>query len=249
MVGLLQTRVALPDAETRIDLVAAPSTLRLCVTLQMVKGFIQFDWSDGGGTAVASGRVTCSGRDELRWELTVNGQTEKAESRHHLNSIRAQLQRWQLRFPVAHAQVSACWVSLVDNSSKPITKAEAPCGPGESPWNWIEDRIQGMAHGMRIEFSPVDRMLRDADPVTLAEARRYEERLERKEQRRAEEEQRRRETMERLAAERRQRELSAVEANKVANATKVAAKPHLKSGISNLKSGIAGRAPLPPVPR
>ena len=38
MVGLLQTRVALPDAETRIDLVAAPSTLRLCVTLQMVKG-------------------------------------------------------------------------------------------------------------------------------------------------------------------------------------------------------------------
>jgi len=254
ILGLLQTRVALPDAQTRIDLTASQSTLRLRVTLQMVQWFIQFDWSDGTGKALASGRVTCSGLDELRWELTIGGQTETAESRHHLNSIRSQLQRWAERIPVAHAQVSACWVEPSSTSSKPITREESPFGPHESPWPWIEGNVQSMARSMRVEFSPMGRMMQEMDPLSQEDMRLREHRLLRKERKREEEEQRRRETMERLAVERRQRELRAAEAKKAAEAKRaaetkqVATKPHLKSEISNLRFTPTGRTPLPPVP-
>lgn len=254
MWALLQRRVALPGMGTRLDLMTAPDGFHVRLTCDTIQGFIQFDWSDGAAKNIASGRVTCSGPDELKWELSAGGHREIALSRHHLNSIRAHLQRWQARFPVITARFSSCMVRPGTTSSKAIVAEQPPFGPHESPWAWAEDNIKAMADSMRVQFSPLGRMMQDIDPLSQAEMLAYSNRLLRKERRREEEEQRRRETMERLAAERRQREQRAAETRKAAEAAKAAEarkldeKSNLKSPIADLKSSAAERPPLPPVP-
>lgn len=243
MLQLLQSRVASLNAA---------NGRRVLITLEMVQGFIGFDWSGAAKQTTATGRVTCSGPDELHWELTVDGHKEVAVSRHQLNSIRAQLQQWLKRFPVENSGVSARSVLLLAGSAKPVIQNETPFGPNESPWIWVERNIQSMAESVHIRFSPLERMMRDLDPLSAAEMAAYNNRLLRKERQRAEEEQRRRETMERLAAERRVREQRAEEARKAALARaaeevrKTGSKANLKSQISNLKS--AASTPLPSVP-
>jgi superfamily II DNA or RNA helicase len=178
---------------------------RLHVTLECVSGFIGFDWTrlrDGG--VVAAGRVTCSGRDELTWELTLDGGKETAYSGRHLNSIRGQLRRWLSRWPAANEDFSAHTIVL-GKGRKPESHEEPPFAPDESPWPWLEQTIQTMAEQLPADFSPLDQVmdtLVEPDPEFL----RYEQRFLRKEQERAEAEERRRETMERLARERREKE-------------------------------------------
>jgi len=254
MRNLLQHRVALPDAGTRLDLSPDPDGFHVRMTCDTIQGFIQFDWSDGAAKPVACGRVTCSGPDELQWELSADGQKDIALSRHHLNSIRAQLQRWRARFPVHTARFSSCMVRPGNSPSKAVVAEQPPFGPHESPWAWAEDNIKAMADSMRVQFSPLGRMMRDIDPLSQAEMLAYNNRLLRKERRREEEEQRRRATMERLAAERRLREQRAAEANKSAEAAKAAearkssASSNLKPPVANLQSSSAERPPVPPVP-
>jgi superfamily II DNA or RNA helicase len=253
MLQLLERRLALPVAQAGPDPGIMSEEFCVRITLDMANGFIGFDWSDAAGQAAAGGRVTCSGPDELRWELTVDGQKEVAVSRHHLNSIRAQLQRWRARFPVAHAGVSARAVKLPMHHTKPVIHDEPPFGPHESPWAWAEDNIKAMADAMRVQFSPLGRMMQDVDPYSQAEMLAYNNRLLRKERRREEEEQRRRETMARLAAERRARKLRAAEAQKAAarNADltkKAGGEANHKPSTAISQSPMAECAPLPPVP-
>ncbi len=243
---LLQHRVALPGARARLDMTPDPDGFHVRLTCDTIQGLIQFDWSDGAAKNIATGRVTCSGPDELKWELSAGGQREVALSRHHLNSIRAQLQRWQARFPVITARFSSCMLRPGTASSKTIVAEQPPFGPHESPWAWAEDNIKAMAESMRVQFTPLGRMMQDVDPLSQAEMLAYNSRLLRKERRREEEEQRRRETMERLAAERRAAETR--KAAGAAEARKLAEKSNLKSQIADRKSSAAERPPLPPVP-
>ncbi len=245
MLRLLQRRMALPCDKTTPSMPPDQDGFRVRVTLEMVQGFIQFDWIDGTNKIMATGRVTCSNANELTWNLTADGKTEAAISRTHRNSIRSQLQRWQVRFPSADARFSACWVKLEAKSSKPVVREEPSFGRHESPWTWVEDNVKAMADSMRVQFSPLGRMLRDADPFSLAEIERHEQRLLRKEQRRIEEERRRHETMERLAAERRLRERRAAETARAARTA--AAKPPAPS-LAPKSKPVREHPPLPPVP-
>ena len=254
MWALIQRRVSLPGATTGLGLTPDRNGYYTRVTLDMVEGFIQFDWSDGSKRTVATGRVTCSGLDELTWDLRTGGPKEITHSSHHLNSIRAQFQQWVARYPVVNAKFSACVVKPGNASRETVVTDEPPFGPHQSPGKWIEGHIKAMAESERVQFSPLGRMMRDIDPLSEAEMQTYNNRLLRKERRREEEEQRRRETMERLAAERRLREQRAAETKKAdetakaAEAKKLAEKSNLKSPIADLKSSATERPPLPPVP-
>jgi superfamily II DNA or RNA helicase len=229
---------------------SSPNALQLRVTLDMTRGFIQFDWSDlHGRSAVAVGRITCAGADELTWELTQDGRTETAHSRHHLNSIRAQLRRWIGRLPVEDANFSARSVIPGRTPSKPLVQNLPPFEPAVSPWPWVEDNIQAMASQLRVDFSPLGRAMEELDPVAAAEFARYEQRQLRKEQRRAEEERQRQATMQRLAEERRRREERAAASRRAAGLHKAArAKADLKSPIPGPRPSAPEHPPLPPVP-
>lgn len=247
MLPLLQRRLALPVADAATA--SATPGLRLRITLEMVRGYIGFEWSDTAGRARADGRVTCSGPDELRWDLSEAGRMEPAVTRHHLKSIRSQLQRWRARFPVANTAVAARVVTRPAGHTQPVTREEPPFGPHESPWDWVEGNIKSMAETMRLQVSPLGRLMPDMDPLSAAELAAYNNRLLRKERKRAEEEQRRRETMARLAAERHAREQRAEAERKVAAKAAAAEKQaSLKSQLLNLPSPPPADLPVPPVP-
>ena len=258
LLRLLQLRVALPVDLIELEPAAAALGMQARVSVDSVQGVIQCDWTAAAKHPVGTARVMCAGVDELQWTLTADGHTEDVRTSHHLNAIRAQVRRWETRFPVVTARFSSCFVSAGKSLGKPVVKEQPPFDGEESPWWWLGDAIQAMAAARPSESSPLGQMARDAesfaDPVLQA----LDAKFQRKEQRRAEETQRRHETMERLAAERRQREQRATiqrstdAARKVAEAKKAAAAAaNLKSPISNLKSsppGVAERPPLPPVP-
>ena len=72
---------------------------KLRATLECAADFIGCEWAAANDNATqATGRLTCSGLDELTWELTMAGAKEIRRSRHHLNSVRSQLEGWRLRF-------------------------------------------------------------------------------------------------------------------------------------------------------
>jgi hypothetical protein len=225
---------------------AAEPALQLHVTVETIQGFLQCDWKNPQRQRpVATGRVRCTGSDELTWDLWVDGQQETTISTHHPKSIRATLDRWLARFPASREKFTAFRVQAQRNIPKPLYVEEPPFGPGESPWAWLAESIQAMASALRIKFSPLGKMTSDLDPLTLSEMGREERRFLRKEQKRAEEEARRQETMARLAEERRRREQRAAEARIVAQAKQSVAL--LKSQAHPLKPATE-RAALPPVP-
>ena len=220
--------------------------LQLQVTLEMIQGVIQCDWKDPQRQRqVATGRIRCTGSDELTWDLWVEGQQETTISTHHLNSIRAALKRWLARFPASRETFTAFRVQAQRHTPKPLYVEEPPFGPGESPWPWLADNIQGMAKALRINFSPLGKLVSEMDPLTRSEMEREERRFLRKEQKRAEEEARRQETMARLAEERRRREQRAAEERQVAAARRAA--ELLRSQTRQVKPA-AERPALPPVP-
>jgi superfamily II DNA or RNA helicase len=226
--------------------VAQGPGLRLEATLDMVQGFIGCDWQDPQRRRqVASGSIRCTGSDELTWELWVNGKLETTVSTHHLNSIRARLERWLARFPARPELFAAFWVKPQHHSPKPLYVEEPPFDPSESPWGWLADNIQNMARSLRVKFSPLVRMVNETDPLARSEMEREERRFLRKEQKRAEEEARRQETMARLAEQRRHREQRAAEERKIAEAKRAA--ESIKSQSHAVKAATA-RVPLPPVP-
>ncbi|MCX6926430.1 MAG: SNF2-related protein, partial [Verrucomicrobia bacterium] len=225
---------------------AAEPMLRLHVTVETIQGFIQCDWKDPQGRQpVATGRVRCTGSDELTWELWVGDHKEVTISTHLLKSIRARFDRWLARFPASRETFRASRVEAQHHSPKPLYVEEPPFRPNESPWDWLAETIQAMAKAVRLKFSPVGKLTSDLDPLMLYEMESDQRRLRRKEQKRAEEERRRQETMARLAEERRRKEQHAAEARKIAQAERATAL--IKSQLHPSKA-TAERPALPPVP-
>ncbi len=244
--AMIRNHLALPPEQTA----GAPATTdrqrRLRVTIETVGGFIQFDWSrTSDGAALAAGRVTCSGPDELKWELTVGDARETAHSRHHLNSVRGQLRRWFARLPVANENFSARTVMPGKSRLKPEVREEPPFVPHESPLPWLESIIQEMANALRLRFSPLGRIMEEA-AETNPDFLKYEERFLRKERQRIEAEERRHETMQRLAEERRRKEEAKAAQRKALEARRAKDAPAAKT--TSAATRLKERPPLPPVP-
>lgn len=237
-----QGQVSVPPAEK--------SELELLVTLQMMKGYIQFGWRAPGRPQVATGRIRCTGDNELTWSLDVDERREHSTSTHHLTAIRAALQRWLIRFPTKSENVEVYRLVPQRDNAKPAYLPQGPFSTDDPPWRWLEEEIQSMAASLADGgVSMIKDLASQLDPLMLAAVEREQQRFLRKEQKQAEEEARRRETMARLAEERRLREERAAEERRAAEAKKAAeAKGELKARVSNLKSSALERPPLPPVP-
>ena len=210
---------------------------RVQVTLECVGSFIQFDWTRiRDSAAVASGKVTCSGPDELTWELTLDGQADTAHSRHDLNAIRGQLRRWFLRLPVANEDYSARTI-FPGKGRNPEIRIDPPFGAHESPLRWLEQNIQAMAGQLRARFSPLNQ-LAEGIAGTNPDFLRFEQRYLRKEQQREEAEERRHETMRRLAEERRRKEEAKAAQRKAIESQRA----------KEVRKPIAPAPPDPPLP-
>jgi len=209
----------------------ASSLLNLRVTFDQINGFAEFAWTAPGSVeAAAVGRVRCTGADQLTWEVDKNGQRDAVGSSHHRNSVRSAMERWLKQFPTRRDTFTAFWIRTQPGTKKPVRVQEAPFGPNEAAYRWIEDTIVAMAKALRLQFSPLGRMMKEMPPEALEDFENQERRLMRKEQKREEEVARRRENMERLAEMRRHLEQRKAEARLALEAKKAAeARARLKS--------------------
>ncbi len=201
---------------------------RLRVTFNVVRAQTEFTWTeDEGSSPCATGVVTCSGPQELRWELTLPGEREVTRSSHVRASILGSLIQWSERFPVAVGGFEGEWIELRPGNSKPVRSAE-PFEPDESPWPWVLDNLVFMAQALTVK---------DSDLAAAVE--RHTQRFLRREERQAEARQRQAETIRRKTEERRRREREAATTRRPVPAME---KPPAVS------SPASERPPLPPVP-
>ena len=209
----------------------APSPFNLRVTFDQIDGFVEFVWTaPGSREAAAVGRVHCAGADQLTWAVDKDGRRDAAVSSHRRNSIRSAMERWLKQFPTNHDTFTAFWIRTQPGSMKPVRVQEPPFGPDEGVYRWVEDNIVAMAEALRLQFSPLGRIMNEMTPETFGDFESYERRRLRKEEKREEEEARQRENMARLAERRRQLERRKAEARLALEAKKAAdAKARLKS--------------------
>ena len=226
----------------------ASSLLNLRVTFDQINGFAEFAWTAPGSVETAAvGRVRCTGADQLTWEMDRNGRRDAAVSSHHRNSVRAAMERWLKQFPTRRDTFTAFWIRTQPGTKKPVRVQESPFGPNEAAYRWIEDTILAMAAALRLQFSPLGRMMKEIPPEAYADFGTYGRRMMRKEQKREEEIARRRENMERLAERRRHLEQRKAEARLALEAKKAAdTRATLKS--STLDSPSPRQRDMPPLP-
>ena len=217
----------------------------LQVTFDQVKFHAEFIWHHYGTRTVgALGRVRCTGRDQLTWELDAGGEKESTITSHHRNSIREALDRWLERHRTRRETFTGFFIRKSRESGEEVCAQEPPFGLNESAAQWVEDNLVEMAKALRYQFSPLGRMTSEMEFVTDAHFDSYDQKLARKEEKLRAEEARRREVMAQKAQERRDREAREAQSRKAAAAAKATVKPELKPATSP----VPERAPTPPVP-
>ncbi|HXP61180.1 MAG TPA: DEAD/DEAH box helicase [Dongiaceae bacterium] len=229
----------------------AKPRLRLCVTVNVVENHVRLEWTESpGGRSVATGQIECTGSNELAWTLSADGRCDQTYTTHDRRLVRAALGLWLTRFPSDPAGFAAFMLKPQRHSPTPVLVEMFPLEPGQSPADWVTDRIGEMAEALRPDFgtrsfeaSPLEDMMDGMGPLLRAEAEREARRAERREERRAEEEARRRQLLESLAEKRRRREKLAQERR--AAEAKTQPKPHASTVA---QAGPTPRSPLPPVP-
>jgi SNF2 family DNA or RNA helicase len=221
--------------------------LNLCVTFDQVNGFAEFAWTaPGSALPAAVGRVSCTGADQLTWDLERAGRHDTTVSSHHRNSIRAAMGRWLNQIPTRRDTFTAFWMQMQPGTNKAVRDQEL-FGPEEAVYPWVEDNIVAMAEALRLQFSPLGKILDETMPAAFGDFESYERRRARKEQKREEEKARQRENMERLAQARRQLERRKAEARLALEAKKAAeARARLKSQTLDAPPARRHRD-LPPV--
>ncbi len=227
----------------------AKHRLELRVTLQMVEDHVRLEWIESPGRRlVATGRVECTGSSELTWTLDLEGRREQMPTTHDRRMIRAALDLWLGRFPSEPAGFAASALKPQRHSPTPVLVEMLPLGPGESPADWLTDRIEEMAKALGPGFEPLSSDLPPhladmMEPLLRADMERDARRFQRREEKRAEEEFRRRQLLERLAERRRRREERAQERR--AAEAKTQPKTH---GAPAAEVKPTPHPPLPPVP-
>jgi SNF2 family DNA or RNA helicase len=224
------------------------SLLELRVTFDQLKDFTEFVWSEPDSRQiVAVGRVNCTAKDQLTWEVEKNGRREAAISTSHRNSIRAAMGRWFKEFPTDRNTFRAFRINEHPNGRGPICVQEPPFDEQEDICDWIEDNIAAMAEALRYKFSPLGRMIGELAFETNADFERYQRRERRKEQKRAEDEARRAEILARRAAERQDREKREAAARRAREAKAAEVDPNSKVPSVPAVSSAKERAALPPL--
>ncbi|HEY3860514.1 MAG TPA: SNF2-related protein [Verrucomicrobiae bacterium] len=217
------------------------SLLDLRVTFDQVEGLARFEWHDPiSRKLAASGKVRCTGKDELTWETEHGGQRETARSSHHGNAIHSMMGRWMKQFPSNRATICILWIRTDYSTGEEICDQEAPFGADEDVCRWIESTLGEMAAAARIKFSPLGRAIESAGSDVAAYYERERRRMERQTEKDAVDAARRKKILDEMAEKRRRREQRQIEELRKREAIrKTAAKP---------EPARAERPPLPPVP-
>ncbi len=247
----LGARLDAPDGGQGPDLFPPPAKprLELRVTLQIIEEHVLLEWTKSPGQRpAATGRVECSGSNELTWTLDLDGRSERMSTTHDRRMIRAALDLWLARLPSDPGGFTAFALKPRRRTPAPVPVELLPLGPHESPADWLTNRIEEMARALRPGFASLASRLRPdiagvMEPLLRAEMERDDRRFQRREEKRAEEELRRRRTLERLAERRRRREERARQ-RRLAEA-ETHPRTHA-APAAEVKP--APRPPLPPVP-
>jgi superfamily II DNA or RNA helicase len=240
-------RIALRERQTSF-FDSQPFLFDLRVTFDQVNGWIEFVWiRPDSKAAAATGRICCTGANQLTWECEREGRREPAVTSHRRNSIRAILERWFENFPARTDNFAAFWLRAQAGTNEPICEQEPPFAPDESILCWLEDQIVVMARALGAQFSKVEQW---DEPPLPPDLERYRRERQRQERRQREIELRGQEIRARLAERRRQQELRREKARKLTT-TKAPAEagPKFKYPVSNLQSAPGAiRQDLPSVP-
>lgn len=172
-----------PDPEDWFDAAEAP--FELWVTLDYPDGSIELEWIRAvSGIPEPTMRVRLTGSDELSWEWVASKEIAW-RCRVHGQSVRGRLDHLRKLYP-AGDRVLPGLIPVLESSgkSKPGEYRALDLPPGVSPWRWLEQEILEMAKALRLNFSPLARIMDDyADSVDPS----YFERLARKEQKKEDE--------------------------------------------------------------
>ena len=153
----------MPEQQKLFDLTAAnPVLFRLTATLDYADGFIRLEWfPEGASNPEATLRIRCTGLEKLTWEFASGTTAEQEDSSIHRSAIRARLARLGKRFTVAEDGFTA-QSRCHDSHKKPtVERLELPVG--NDKWVWLEGQIVFMAGDLRIQFSPLGRMIQQID--------------------------------------------------------------------------------------
>jgi superfamily II DNA or RNA helicase len=242
------TPAATPDAAKKPNRNAP--LYDLSVTFDGGAGFAEFVWFDPIlNSTVAIGRVRCTSREQVRWELEKSGQITATVTSREDALIRAAVNRWIHAFPTALPTFKGFTVTLTGKSANPVRKQIGALDSAPSIHSWIHRNLVLMIDEERLKFSSTEARVGGFENFAQSELENYEHRLLRQRKKREEEEAQRRETLAHLAEQRRQRELKKEEALKLERArlAKEAAAT-AKTQSFNSKTPAKERAPLPPVP-
>ncbi|MDB6041052.1 MAG: SNF2-related protein, partial [Verrucomicrobiales bacterium] len=246
--ALLEIAPSVPESSKKLNRNA--SLYDLSVTFDEGNGFAEFAWADPSlNSTVAIGRVRCTGREQVTWELERDGEIKSTVSSREDAIIRAAFNQWIHAFPTALQTFKGFTVSLTVKSANPVRKQIPPFGSAGLIHSWIHRNLVNMIDEQRLRFSSTEPRVGGFDILGQSELENYEHRLVKQRKKREAEEAQRRETLAQLAEQRRQRELKKEEAirlEKVRRAMEAASK--VKTQISNAKIKGKERAPLPPVP-
>jgi SNF2 family DNA or RNA helicase len=222
----------------------------LSVTFDEAQGFAEFSWADPIlNSPVAIGRVRCTGREQVTWELEQKGHITSTVSSREDALLGAEVNRWIQAFPTALPTFKGFTVSLPGKSANPVRKPMTALDSSGSIHAWIHRNLVLMIDEQRLKFSTTEPRVDGFDKLAQSEFENYEHRLLRQRRKQEEDETRRREKLAHLAEQRRQRELKKEEAlhqEKARLAQEAVAK--LKTQISNSTIAANNRVVLPPVP-
>jgi SNF2 family DNA or RNA helicase len=226
---------------------ARPFCFNLRVTFDQVNNRVDLVWSRPDTYAVvATGRIRCTGADQLSWDLKHEGQHEPAVTSHRRNSIHAMLERWLELLPTRSEYFIAIWMRPSARVDEPICEQEPPFRPDEPFLPWLEDQIILMAGALGPQLSGAADW-GDERPLPL-EIERYRQEMLRNEQKQREVERRGEEIRARLAERRRQHQLRRDQARRLSGTQPAAASAnHAKSAGTDV-TPAPPRPPLPPVP-
>lgn len=154
------------------------------VTLDYVQSLILLKWSDArSNIPVAELRIRCTGLDELTWELSPNPLPPQKSSHHH-TSVRSRLNHFRRMFPsgpAVYPGIIPCDRSAVKPKPGEWKPIDLPAR--QSPWTWLENNIVEMAKALRVQFSPLGKLMSELDPVIVEREFHREARLIEREER------------------------------------------------------------------
>lgn len=140
------------------------TTIGLCVTFDYAQVCTRLEWQEEGRPLTEL--VVTAEPDGLKWLLQHRGATEESHTLLLGSSIHAALRRLQKRFPV-RAETIRFQRRLPDDSSSKRTRLEPLTGPGPLSWRILGMQLLDMGRALQINFSPLARIMDEADPDAL----------------------------------------------------------------------------------